>query len=206
MSVTRACTAALGSSFPRLFPIAEYGGHGGPAHVPSTLSHCDISSSKMSPVAPILKTAPGSGGPCSLNSGIAISRSMSKAYLTMYGPGHLISAMAALHASRPTQGMAKVIPRPSVGMPPTRRGQSAQGNPAASIGNSPAAHDANAMAIYKPRNWWLTGWLARASNRGSQLAMMAAMSIARQSAHAAVSPQTPLLPCELSQTPLLHVM
>ena len=115
--------------------------------VPSTLSHCDISSSKMFPVGPILKTAPGSGGPCNLNSGAAISGSMSKAYLTLYGPGHLISAMAALNASRPTQGMAKVIPRPSVGMPPTSRGQSAEGNPEGSIVNSPAAHDANTMAI-----------------------------------------------------------
>ena len=94
---------------------------------------------------PILKTAPGSGGPCGLNSGIAISRSMSKAYLTIYGPGHPICSMAAVHASRPTQGMAKVIPRPNVGIPPTRPGQSAGGNPEGSIGNSPSAHDANAV-------------------------------------------------------------
>ena len=186
--------------FPRRAPILEYGGHGGPAIVPSTLSHCDISSFKMFPVGPILKTAPGSGGPCSLHSGIAISGSMSKAYLTVYGPGHLIAAMAALHASRPTQGMAKVIPPPSEGMPLTRCGQSAEGNPAGSIGNSPAAHDANAMAIYKPRNRWLTGWLARASNRGSLLAMMAAMRKARQSAHAADSPHTPFFPVNTKLT------
>ena len=149
--------------------MLEYGGHGGPAIVPSTLSHCAISSFKMSPNCPTLKTAPGSGGPCSLNNGIAISRSMSKAYLTMYGPGHPICFMAAVHASRPTQGMAKVIPRPSVGIPPTRPGQSAGGNPEGSMGNSPSAHDENAMAIYHtPRNRWLPGWLAKASNRESQ--------------------------------------
>ena len=33
-----------------------------------------------------------------------------KGVLTMYRPGHAILAMAALHASRPTQGMAKAIP------------------------------------------------------------------------------------------------
>ena len=125
--------------------MMEYGGHGGPATVPSTLSHVDIFYSKMLPAAPILNTAPGSGGPWSAHSGLPISGSMSKAYLTMYEPGHLIAAMALLKASKPTQGIAKVIPRPSVGMSPTSRGQSATGNPFGSIGNSPASHEANAM-------------------------------------------------------------
>ncbi len=43
-------------------------------------------------------------------------------------------------------GIAKVNPRPSVGMSPTSRGQSANGNPLGSMGNSPAFHEANAMA------------------------------------------------------------